>query len=135
MAAIATLLAQSEAALARCSLSTCIEKAREATEAVTRVGGDARLQRRARNLLGIGEHLSGHYANAQLELSEALSLAEAAARRGEAHDAYIDLVGCLVDLAANSIRPQGARVGLDHLTTRSPCDAANLAASISLSLT
>tara|TARA_B100000524_G_scaffold303443_2_gene178380 strand:- start:918 stop:1859 length:942 start_codon:yes stop_codon:yes gene_type:complete len=102
--AIAALLAQAEAALGRCSLSSCVEKAREAVETATRAENDPRLLRRAHSLLGIGEHLSGRYASAQHELSEALDLAEAAARRGEAHDAYVDIVGSLVDLAANSIQ-------------------------------
>jgi len=60
-------------------------------------------QRWVHNALGIAHHLAADWDEASSEFGIALELAEHLAQRGDAHDAYVDLVGVLIDSAANDI--------------------------------
>lgn len=71
------------------------------------------MRRNSSNLLGIAYHQAAQWDAAHAELNAALHVAEESAARGEAHDAYVDLGGVLIDLAANHIR-------------RGQCDTASL---------
>jgi len=57
----------------------------------------------ALNGLGLVEYRRGRYARADQLLQEALKQAQACSAQGLTHDAYVDLAGCLNDLAVNSI--------------------------------
>ena len=99
------LLGEAEEALSRVQLDLCVDRAEEGLWAVSAGSASSCLsERRAlKNVLGIALHLEGNYEAAGAELQAALQLAEETGRRGATHDAFVDLAGCLGDLAANHV--------------------------------
>ena len=58
----------------------------------------------ALNACGVALHLGGQYQEAERFLRLALAEVEALASRGMSQDAFVDLAGCMGDLAVNSIK-------------------------------
>ena len=106
MADLKSLLRVAEACLFRGELAAGLQAACEARAVCATLPASAMPRRESRlavNLHGLFLHLDGRYDEAAPKLEEALSLAEAAARLGLAHDQLVCCAGALGDIGANAL--------------------------------